>query len=260
MIVHVGQPSPLQFGHSLRGTNSARSVGIGMSPRRCEMISSNSGATLSYSFPSSARIGPRWNSTSSIAIFGTSARSVRRSALTSGGVTSSNRTVIEVGADARTFTFTLHAPPAAAALRFRAIVRYRRHILNPANSQACPCEAPDRRLGSGSRGLRLVPAGGTDSHVNRLDPSFLRGIRDLLGRLHRRVRRRLVLRRLHDHPSARLRNRLRARGVRDCDDDVVVRCVDVRDPPLRHGTSPPGPGGGPPSAGPSPSGATRGSE
>src|SRR3990170_1600929 len=161
MIVHVGQPSPLQFGHSLRGTNSARSVGIGMSPRRCEMISSNSGATLSYSFPSSARIGPRWNSTSSIAIFGTSARSVRRSALTSGGVTSSNRTVIEVGADARTFTFTLHAPPAAAALRFRAIVRYRRHILNPANSQACPCEAPDRRLGSGSRGLRLVPAGGT---------------------------------------------------------------------------------------------------
>src|SRR3989304_2541657 len=96
MIVHVAQPSPLQVGHVARGTNSPRSVGSGTGPRRWEIISSNRGATLSYSFPSSARIGPRWNSTSSIAIFGTSAISVRRIAFTRAASGSSIRTRAEV--------------------------------------------------------------------------------------------------------------------------------------------------------------------
>src|SRR2546426_8934 len=72
MIVQFGQPSPWHVGQSSRRLYSARSVGIGTRPRRWAIISSNRGPTLSYSLPSSARIGPRWNSTSSIAIFGTS--------------------------------------------------------------------------------------------------------------------------------------------------------------------------------------------
>ena len=83
--MQLGQPSPWQEGHDSRGLYSPRSVGIGIRPRRCAMISSKSGLTLSYSFPSSARIGPRWNSTSSIAIFGTSAISTRRRAFANAG-------------------------------------------------------------------------------------------------------------------------------------------------------------------------------
>src|SRR5437899_3033533 len=64
-----------------------------------------SGSALSYSFPASARIGPRWNSTSSIAIFGTSETSTRRSEFAYAGSVSSSRRRIDSSAFARTLTF-----------------------------------------------------------------------------------------------------------------------------------------------------------
>src|SRR2546426_953366 len=170
MIVQFGHPSPWHVGQSSRRLYSARSVGIGTSPRRWAVISSNSGPTPSYSFPSSAPNGAQWKSTSSIAIFGTSGASTRRSAHT---------------------------------------------------------------------------------HVDRVDALLLRGIGHALGRLHGGVRRRLVLRGLHDHAARRLRDRLRSGDVGQRDDDVVVRRVDVGDPPAWHRqASLLGPGGGPGVSGP----------
>jgi len=49
------------------------------------MISSNSGLMLSYSEPSSSLIGPRWNSTFSMAILGTSIMRHLRSELAMSG-------------------------------------------------------------------------------------------------------------------------------------------------------------------------------
>src|SRR6266699_2633394 len=202
MIVQFGQPSPWHVGQPSRRLYSPRSVGIGIRPRRCEIISSKSGLTLSYSLPSSARIGPRWNSTSSIAIFGTSAMRTRRIAFANDGSVSSRRRRIASGACDRTRIFISHPPAAAPAFRLRAVG---------------------------------YPLGG----------------------LHRGVRRGLVLRRLHDHASGRLRDRLGSRDVRERDDDVVVRRVDVRDSPARHGQAPSGlsgfgaSGSGPSSSAPS---------
>src|SRR6266540_1220698 len=240
MIVQFGQPSPWHVGQSSRRLYSPRSVGIGISPRRCEIISSNSGLTLSYSLPSSARIGPRWNSTSSIAIFGTSAMRTRRIAFANEGSVSSRRRRIASGACDSTRIFISHPPAAAAAFRLRAVVGHRGHFLDPADPQARAGESADRGLGPGSGGLRLVPPRRAHPDVDRVDAFLLRGVRHALRGLHRGVRRGLVLRRLHDHASRGLRDRLGSRDVRERDDDVVVRRVDVRDPPTRHGQAPSG--------------------
>src|SRR6266511_2747570 len=257
MIVQFGQPSPWHVGQSSRRLYSPRSVGIGIRPRRCEIISSNSGLTLSYSLPSSARIGPRWNSTSSIAIFGTSAMRTRRIAFANDGSVSSRRRRIASGACDSTRIFISHPPAAAAAFRLRAVVGHRGHFLDPADPQARAGESADRGLGPGSGGLRLVPPRRAHPDVDRVDAFLLRGVRHALRGLHRGVRRGLVLRRLHDHASRGLRDRLGSRDVRERDDDVVVRRVDVRDPPARHGQAPSGfsgfgaSGSGPSSSAPS---------
>src|SRR5439155_14440053 len=110
------------------------------------------------------------------------------------------------------------------------------------DSKSRPREPPDRGLGPRARGLGPVPSRSADPDVDGVDPLLLRGVRDLLRGLHRRVRGGLVLRGLHDHPAGRLRDGLRTREVRERDDDVVIRRVDVRDPPFRHGAPPPGAG------------------
>src|SRR6266581_2681020 len=249
MIVQFGQPSPWHVGQSSRRLYRPRSVGIGIKPRRCEIISSNSGLTLSYSLPSSARIGPRWNSTSSIAIFGTSETRTRRTAFAKAGSASSKRSRIVSPDWARTFIFISDPPAAAAALRLRAVVRDRRHFLDAPDAKPGARERADRRLGSRSGGLRLVAARRAYADVDRVDAL-------LLG-LHRGVRRRLVLRGLHDHAARRLRDRLGSGDVREGDDDVVVRRVDVGDAPSRHDHAPPvglGPGvSGPGGSGSAPS-------
>ncbi len=74
MMEQFGQPSPPQV-HWSWGTNRSRSVGTGTMPSLWAMISSNRGVMLSYSF-SPSMMGPRWNSTLSIAILGMSERSV----------------------------------------------------------------------------------------------------------------------------------------------------------------------------------------
>src|SRR5437763_201196 len=237
MIVQFGQPSPWQFGQSARRLYSPRSVGIGIRPRRWAIISSKRGLTLSYSLPSSARIGPRWNSTSSIAIFGTSATRTRRKAFAYAGSVSSISSRIASGAADRTLIFISDPPPPAASLRLRAVVRDRGHFLDPPDAQSGAGERADGRLGPGTRGLRTVPARSAHADVDRIDALLLRGIRHPFRGLHRRVRRRLVLRRLHDHPAGRLRDRLGSGQIGQGDDDVVVRRVDVRDPPSWHGSS-----------------------
>src|SRR5216110_427651 len=237
MIVQFGQPSPWQVGQSSRRLYSPRSVGIGTRPRRWAIISSKSGPTLSYSLPSSARIGPRWNSTSSIAIFGTSATRTRRKAFAYAGSVSSISSRIASGAADRTLIFISDPPPPAASLRLRAVVRDRGHFLDPPDAQSGAGERADGRLGPGTRGLRTVPARSAHADVDRIDALLLRGIRHAFRSLHRRIRRRLVLRRLHDHPAGRLRDRLGSGQIGQGDDDVVVRRVDVRDPPSWHGSS-----------------------
>src|SRR5438094_7871425 len=232
MIVQFGQPSPWQFGQSSRRWYSPRSVGMGIRPRRWAIISSKRGLTLSYSLPSSARIGPRWNSTSSIAIFGTSATRTRRRAFAYAGSVSSISTRIASGAADRTLIFISDPPPPAASLRLRAVVRDRGHFLDPPDAQSGAGERADGRLGPGTRGLRTVPARSAHADVDRIDALLLRGIRHAFRGLHRRVRRRLVLRRLHDHPAGRLRARLGTGQIGQGNDDVVVRRLEVRDPHL----------------------------
>src|SRR6266487_2308427 len=257
MIVQFGQPSPWHVGQSSRRLYRPRSVGIGIRPSRCEIISSKSGLTLSYSLPSSARIGPRWNSTSSIAILGTSATRTRRIAFANVGSVSSRRSRLASGACDSTRIFISHPPTAPSALRLRAVVGHRRHFLDPADPQAGAGEGADCGLRARARRLRLVPARRAHAHVDRVDAFLLRGVGNALGRLHRGVRRRLVLRRLDHHAACCLRDRLRSRDVREGDDDVVVRREDVGDTPTRHaqasfaGSDPGGPG----SAGSSPSSA-----
>src|SRR3989454_2802865 len=254
MIVQFGQPSPWQVGQSSRRLYSPRSVGIGTRPRRWAIISSKSGLTLSYSLPSSARIGPKWNSTSSIAIFGTSETRTRRRAFAYAGSVSSMRRRIDSGAWFRTFTFILDPPPPAASFRLRAVVRHRGDFLDPTDSKARAGQGPDGRLRSRAGRLRPVPAGRPYADVDRVDPLLLRGVGDALRGLHRRVGRGLVLRRLHDHAPGRLRDCLRSRDVGQSDDDVVVRRVDVGHSPSRHDHTSFGPGseGGDGTAGSSP--------
>src|SRR5438046_3910070 len=237
MFVQFGQPSPWQFGQSARRLYSPRSVGIGIRPRRWAIISSKRGLTLPYSLPSSARIGPRWNSTSSIAILGTSATRTRRRAFAYAGSVSSISSRIASGATDRTLIFISDPPPPATSLRLRTVVRDRRHFLDPADAQSGAGERANRRLGPGTRGLRAVSARRAHPDVDRVDVLLLRGIRHPFRGLHRRVRRRLVLRGLHDHPAGRLRDRLGTGQIGQGDDDVVVRRVDVRDPPSWHGSS-----------------------
>src|SRR5438552_1236827 len=215
---------------SQKGTSGSRA-------RRWAIVSSRRGRTLSYSLPSSARIGPRWNSTSSIAIFGTSATRTRRKAFAYAGSVSSISSRIASGAADRTLIFISDPPPPAASLRLRAVVRDRGHFLDPPDAQSGAGGAADGRLGPGTRGLRTVPARSAHADVDRIDALLLRGIRHAFRGLHRRVRRRLVLRRLHDHPAGRLRDRLGSGQIGQGDDDVVVRRVDVRDPPSWHGSS-----------------------
>ena len=69
MISQLGHPSPPQTHSSLKLNMSV--VGTGTIPSLCAMISSNRGVILSNSLPSTS-MGPRWNSTLSIAIFGMS--------------------------------------------------------------------------------------------------------------------------------------------------------------------------------------------
>src|SRR2546422_1965533 len=254
MIVQFGEPSPWQVGQSSRRLYSPRSVGIGTRPRRWAIISSKSGLTLSYSLPSSARIGPKWNSTSSIAIFGTSETRTRRRAFAYAGSVSSMRRRIDSGAWFRTFTFILAPPPPAAAFRLRAVVRHRGDFFDPTDSKARAGQGPDGRLRSRAGRLRPVPAGRPYADVDRVDPLLLRGVGDALRGLHRRVGRGLVLRRLHDHAPGRLRDCLRSRDVGQSDDDVVVRRVDVGHSPSRHDHTSFGPGseGGDGTAGSSP--------
>src|SRR3989304_694420 len=142
----------------------------------------------------------------------------------------------------------LDPPAAPASLRFRPVVRDRRDFLDPSDSEARAGKGPDGCLRTGARGMGSVPAGRSDAHVDRGDALLLRGARDPLRGLHRCVRGRLVLRGLDDHASRGLRDRLRAGQIRERDDDVVVRRVDVRDAPLGHGSAP-----GPPSGGDGPS-------
>src|SRR5207247_10313937 len=237
LVFVFGEPPRQQVGQPARRWYNPRSVGIGISPRRWAIISSKRGLTLSYSLPSSARIGPRWNSTSSIAIFGTSATRTRRRAFAYAGSVSSISSRMASGAAERTLIFISDPPPPATSLRLRAVVRDRRHFLDPADAQPRPGERADGRLGPGTRGLRAVPARRAHADVDGVDALLLRGIRHPFRGLHRRVRRRLVLRRLHDHPAGRLRDRLGSGQIGQGDDDVVVRSVDVRDPPSWHGSS-----------------------
>src|SRR3972149_38659 len=259
MIVQLGQPSPWQEGHNSRGLYSPRSVGTGIRPSRWAIISSKRGLTLSYSFPSSARIGPRWNSTSSIAIFGTSERRTRRRAFAKAGAVSSRRNRMDSSFASRTLIFISDPPATPAPLGLRPVVGDGGDLLDPSDPEARAGEGADRGLGPGARGRGLVPARRADAHVDGVDPLLLRRVGHALRGLHRGVGRGLVLRGLHDHAARRLRDRLGPREVREGDDDVVVRRVDVRDAPLRHGQDPSGPppsGGAGASPGPSsPSGA-----
>ena len=71
--------------------------------------------------------------------------------------------------------------------------------------------------------------------MERVVPLFLDDGGDLVGRLHRRVRARLVPRGLDDHPAGRFREGLGAGDIGDGDVDVVVAREDVGDADLRHG-------------------------
>src|SRR5437667_12278828 len=119
---------------------------MGVRPAGWAIISSNRGLTLSYSLPSSARIGPGWNSTSSIAIFGTSATRTRRRAFAYAGSVSSLSSRMAYGAAERTLIFISDPPPPAASLRLRAVVRDRRHCLDPADAQPRAGERTAGRL------------------------------------------------------------------------------------------------------------------
>src|SRR2546427_168222 len=111
MIVQFGQPSPWQVGQSSRRLYSPRSVGIGTRPRRGGVISSKRGLTLSYSLPSSARIGPRGNSTSSVALFGTAETRARRRAVAYAGSVASLSG--RLGGEASSFAAFTTMPPVA---------------------------------------------------------------------------------------------------------------------------------------------------
>src|SRR3990172_2422469 len=213
------------------------------------MISSKSGAMLSYSFPSSVRMGPRWNSTSSMAIFGRSAMRVRRRAFAIMGSVSSRRKWRTGSFSSITLTFISDAPPAPAALGLRAVVRYGGDVLDAPDADPGAGERADRGLGPGSVRLGAVAPGGAHADVQGVDPLLLRRVGDALRGPHRRVGRGLVLRRLDDHAARALRDRLGTGEVGDRDHDVVVGREDVRDAPL-HGCSPsPPPASG--AAGPS---------
>src|SRR5207249_10713937 len=97
--------------------------------------------------PSSARVGPRWNSTSSIAILGTSATRTRRRAFAYAGSVSSISSRIASGAADRTLIFISDPPPPAASLRLRAVVRDRGHFLDPPDAQS---GAREREIGRAS--------------------------------------------------------------------------------------------------------------
>src|SRR5438046_7643809 len=234
MIVQFGQPSPWQFGQPSRRLYNPRAVGIGIRPRRWAISSPRRGLTLSYSLPSAARIGPRWNSTSSIAIFGTSATRTRRRAFAYAGSVSSISSRIASGAADRTLIFISDSPPPATSLRLRTVVRDRRHFLDPPDPQSGAGERADRRLGPGTRGLRAVSARRAHPDVARVDALLLRGIRHPFRGLHRRVRRRLALRGLHDHPAVRLRDGLGPGQIGQGDADVVLGREDGRDPQSWH--------------------------
>src|SRR6267143_30923 len=146
----------------------------------------------------------------------------------------------------------LTPPPATPTLGLRPIVWDRRDLFDPADPQARAGQGPDRRLRTRTGRLRSVPSGGPHADVDRVDPLLFRGISHPLGGFHRRIGRSLVLRGFHDHPARRLRDRLGSRDIGQCDDDVVVRRIDVRDSPAGHGHSSFGAGPGPGAAGSSP--------
>src|SRR5512136_1761337 len=87
MIVQLGHPSP-PHEHLARKLYASRSVGTGTRLNLCATISSNMGETLSNAVPFSSIIGPRWNSTLSMAIFGTSDTMVLLSAFAKVGLVS----------------------------------------------------------------------------------------------------------------------------------------------------------------------------
>src|SRR5512137_3075844 len=145
MIVQFGQPSPLHVHFALK-LNVSRSVGTGIKPSLWETISSNIGETLSNAVPFSSMIGPRWNSTLSMAIFGTSATMVLLSALAKEGFVSvmTNCALVGVISTMSIFIrFTLHSASPSATFLLSAVVWDGCHVFYPADPHPGPCQPSD---------------------------------------------------------------------------------------------------------------------
>src|SRR5438046_10050718 len=96
------------------------------------------------------------------------------------------------GAADRTLIFISDPPPPPASLRLRAVVRDRRHFLDPADAQSGAGERADGRLGPGTRRLRAVSGRRAHADVDRVDALLLRSVRNPFRSLYRLLRGTLV--------------------------------------------------------------------
>src|ERR1700686_3149468 len=118
-------------------------------------------------------MGPKWNSTSSIASLGTSASNVRRIALTWLAVVSVSSSRMNLGLRSVTVTSTSDPATPPASLRLRPVVRDRGHVLDAADLDAGPREGTDGGLGPGAGRPRPVPAGSADPDADGAGPLLL---------------------------------------------------------------------------------------
>src|SRR5688572_861733 len=179
-----------------------------------------------------------------MASFGTSASSVRRSALTKYGLTPSTTSLACVSVSSRISIFKLgtsDTASAAAALLAGAVVRDGRDVFDASDHDAVAGEATDGRLGAGAGAAGLVAAVAAHADVERHEALLLDLLGDLLRDGHGGERATLVLVGLDHHAARALGDRLGAGGVGDRDQDVVVAGEDVADALLvvSHQLSPP---------------------
>src|SRR3989338_2537409 len=174
------------------------------------------------------------NSTSSIAKVGTSSRMARRSAFTKAGVVPrmSSLAVSPSLLFSKRETSILDPPAALAALLPASVMGERRDILDDADPEAHTREGPDRGLRSWSRVVRpVVAARRLNLDVQGSDALVADDFARLLRRDHRRCRRAFHPVRLHDLPAGRAGHALCPGNVCHMDDRVIIRGIDVRNPP-----------------------------
>jgi len=104
------------------------------------------------------------------------------------------------------------------------------HVLNAANAHARAGKRTESALSTGAGGLCTSSTSGTELDVEGGDANLTAARSDVLGSQHGRVGRGLVTVCLDLHTTSDTRDGLLARQIRDMDEGVVERGVDVGNP------------------------------